>query len=159
MTKILIIFVILAVVIIGWVFLRNKENVVMETPTPVVLPDLSIYPESTVIPTLVVSKNIITYTDSGYTPNTITIKKGETVTWKNESSVSMWIASAVHPTHKVYPSTDAAACGTQTLLPMFDACAGVVAGQSWSFQFNYVGTWGFHNHARSSHTGKIVVIE
>lgn len=140
--------------------LRNKKSgneFLLDTPGPTVSPTPLVSPKSTVSPSPVVSSKIVTYADSGYTPNTITIKKGETVVWKNESGASMWTASAVHPTHKAYSGTDIAACGTQTLLPMFDSCAGVASGQSWSFKFDNVGTWGYHNHLNSSHWGKVVV--
>ena len=158
MKKILSAVVVLAVVVVGWLFLKNKSEVAVPTPTPSASPTStpSGTPE-TVIPSPIVSSNVITYTDSGYTPNTITIKKGETVTWKNNSKFLMWTASAVHPTHRAYSGTDIAACGTQTLLPMFDACSGIQSGQSWSFKFDNVGMWGYHNHSNSSHWGKVVV--
>ena len=159
MKKILLTTIILAVVLVGWILSRNRGDVVLNTPTPVVspTPDSTSSPQATPLVSPVISKNIITYTNSGYTPNTITIKKGETVTWKNESSISMWTASAVHPTHRAYPGTDISACGTQTLLPMFDACGGTAPGQSWSFVFNNVGTWKYHNHLNSSKFGTVVV--
>src|SRR3989344_3681257 len=105
MKKILLAVVVLAVVLVGWMFLLN-------TPTPTVssTPMVSLEPTASSSP--VVSKNVTIYTDSGYTPNTITIKKGETVVWKNESSNSMWTASAMHPLHRVYPVTDISVCGT-----------------------------------------------
>lgn len=159
MKKILLIAIILAAVVVGWIFSRNGGNIVLNTPTPVIspTPDSTGSPQATPLISPIISKNIITYTDSGYTPSMIIIKKGETVIWKNESSISMWTASAMHPTHRVYPGTDAAACGTQTLLPMFDACAGTAPGQSWSFTFNNIGTWKYHNHLNSSQFGTIKV--
>ena len=156
----------LVVVLIGWLFFRNKSDVVVNTPTVSPMPDSKISPQVTPLaspelsasPSPVVSKNVITYTDAGYTPNLITIKKGETVVWKNESKFMMWTASAVHPTHKAYPDTDIAFCdlNDETRI-MFDACKGIVLGQSWSFKFNNIGTWGYHNHSNSSHWGKIIV--
>lgn len=153
MKKILLIIVGLVVVLGSWMFLKNKEEVAINTPTP------SVSPEPTTSPSPDISKNVVTYTDSGYKPNTITIKKGETVVWKNESSSQMWTASAIHPTHKAYPGTDISLCGAQTLIAisMFDSCAGVVSGQSWSFKFDNVGIWGYHNHLNSSKFGKVVV--
>ena len=151
MKKILLVVVVLAVALVGWMLLGNKGDVMVNTPTP------TVSPESILIPTPLVSENVIIYTDSGYTPNTITIKKGETVVWKNESGNKMWTASAVHPTHRAYPGTDITACGTQTLLPMLDSCGKIMSDQSWSFLFNNVGTWGYHNHSNSSHWGKVVV--
>lgn len=154
--KTLLAFVVLVVVLVGWILWVNNPYPV-NTPTPT----LSSSPESTVSPLTkpfpIEAKNMITYTDSGYVPSTITIKKGETVIWKNESSNSMWTASAMHPLHKAYPGTDITACGTQTLIPMFDSCVGVSSGQSWSFIFNNVGTWGYHNHLDASKFGKVVV--
>ena len=157
--NILLAVVVLVIVSAGWFYMKNKAGVSLNTPTPTVssTPTPLVSPESTTTPSPVVSKNIITYTDSGYTPNIITIKKGETVVWKNESSSPMWTASAMHPLHRAYPGTDISACGTQTLMPMFDSCVGVASGQSWSFTFNNVGTWGYHNHLNSSKFGKVIV--
>ena len=146
-------------VLVGWVLWANKEDVVINNPylinTPTPTPLVS--PNPIMSPSPVASKNVITYTDSGYTPNTITIKKGETVTWKNESSGSMWTASAVHPTHKVYPGTDIDLCDEVSRKTMFDTCGYYLTGESWSFTFNNVGTWGYHNHLDSSKFGKVVV--
>ncbi len=149
----------MVVVVVGWFLMVKDDPVALSTPTPTPIPTptISPSPELSPTPTPVVSKNIITLTDSGYSPATITIKKGETVVWKNESKGLMWTASAMHPTHKVYPGTDITACGTQTLLPMFDACAGVASGQSWSFIFKNVGTWKYHNHLNSKQFGTVVV--
>ena len=159
MKKILLTIIVLAVVLVGWILSRNRRDIVLNTPTPVAspTPDSTGSPQAIPLVSPVVSKNVVTYTDSGYTSNTITIKKGETVTWKNESSIKMWTASAVHPVHTAYPGTNIAACGTQTLLSMFDACNGVVSGQSWSFKFDFVGTWKYHNHLNPSNLGTIIV--
>ena len=161
--KTLLTVVVLAVVLVSWILLSNKEDVavntstptVSPTPTPLVSPSLS--PLTTVSPSPIISKKVVTYTDSGYSPNTITIKKGETVTWKNDSKLLMWTASAVHPTHKAYPGTNIANCGTPAGSNQFDACGGVASGQSWSFKFDNVGTWGYHNHLKASDLGKILV--
>ena len=41
-------------------------------------------------------------TGSGFTPSTINIEQGETVTWINNASREMWIGSDRHPTHTNY---------------------------------------------------------
>ncbi|OHA25032.1 MAG: hypothetical protein A3D52_00625 [Candidatus Taylorbacteria bacterium RIFCSPHIGHO2_02_FULL_44_36] len=92
-----------------------------------------------------------TNTNSGYSPSILTVKKGETVTFKNQSSQSMWTASAVHPTHRAYPTSGGCLGST------FDACAGVQSGNSWSFKFDISGTWKYHNHLNPGDTGTIVV--
>ena len=107
-----------------------------------------------------VSSNIVTYTDSGYPPNEITISKGDTVVFKNESSRTLWPASAVHPTHSTYPESNIQKCfdgDTENDSTIFDACRALDAGEEWSFTFNEVGSWGYHNHLRFSNTGKIIV--
>jgi plastocyanin len=104
-----------------------------------------------------VKENLVTYTDSGYSPSTITIKKGETVNFKNQSSLSMWPASAMHPTHRVYSGTSLDEHCPDTTGTAFDACKGFLPGQSWSFTFNKTGTWKYHDHLNPSSTGTIVV--
>ena len=106
------------------------------------------------------SSNIITYTDSGYSPKEITISKGDTVVFKNESSRKIWPASAAHPTHTIYPESNIQKCfdnDTENDRIIFDACRSLEIGEEWSFTFNEVGSWVYHNHLRFSHTGKIIV--
>lgn len=93
----------------------------------------------------VITKVTVTYTDSGYTPATVTVKKGTTVTWVNQSSGGMWTASAVHPTHQ--------------LLPGFDQLKSVAKGGTYDYTFTKVGTWKYHNHVNASDTGTVVVTE
>ncbi len=93
----------------------------------------------------------ITYTDSGYSPSNLSVKKGETVTFKNQSSQSMWTAAAVHPSHRAYPTTGGCLGST------FDACTGIRPDDSWSFKFDISGSWKYHNHLNPGDTGTIVV--
>ncbi len=93
----------------------------------------------------------ITYTDEGYSPAAVTVKKGGTVTFVNESSTGMWPASAVHPTHRAYPTTDGCLGST------FDACRRVEPGDSWTFSFDIPGRWRFHNHLTPTFVGSITV--
>lgn len=164
MKKILLSIVVLMVVLVGWILLKNNKSgreFLLNTPTFTVSPTQPslVYPESTISPSLVALNSIIIYTYSGYMPKTIIIKKGEIVTWKNESDVSMWTASAGHPTHKAYPGTNIALCNVLRPTTMFDSCAGIASGQFWSFKFDNVGTWGYHNHSNPSHSGTIIVVE
>lgn len=158
MKKILLTCVVLAVVLVWWMFLGDKEDFVANnTPAPMVSPVPT--PLSTMVstPASASQVHLVTFTDSGYMPNTITVKKGETVTWKNESGNQMWTASAAHPTHVGYSGTDIANCGTPAGLNQFDSCKGVAPGKSWSFKFDNIGTWGYHNHLNPSHFGTVVV--
>lgn len=86
---------------------------------------------------------LFTYTDSGFTPKEITVKKGDTVSFINQSETPMWVASAVHPTHQV--------------LPGFDQKKSVAKGGTYVYTFEKVGTWKFHNHISPEMTGTVIV--
>lgn len=99
----------------------------------------------------------VTYTDTGYSPREVTILQGGTVIFQNESNRLMWPATAIHPTHTIYPNSDIQKCKTAQQPQMFDACEGIAQGASWSFSFTEVGSWGYHDHLEVSNTGKIIV--
>ncbi|MBI2123804.1 MAG: hypothetical protein HYU04_01020 [Candidatus Wildermuthbacteria bacterium] len=144
--------IVVTVVVLGGVFLLQSNNNVQ-------MPPLS--EEENMMPPLeeqVQSSPMVTYTNEGYSPKELLVKKGDIVTFTNESSMPMWTASAMHPNHTAYPGTNIANCGKPGMMDMmFDACAGVPAGQVWKFQFNETGEWGYHNHMQASHWGKIIV--
>lgn len=100
---------------------------------------------------------VVTFTDAGYAPATITVKQGESVTFKNEGTAATWPASAMHPTHAVYPGSGIEKCGTDEQAGIFDACRGLNAGESWSFQFNEIGDWKYHDHLNPTKFGAIIV--
>lgn len=104
-----------------------------------------------------VEQNIVTYTDSGYSPNTLRVKTGATVIFKNDGSRAMWTASAVHPSHTVYSGTSLGEHCPDAAGTAFDACAGIQTGNSWSFTFTKKGAWKYHNHLSPGDTGTIVV--
>ena len=89
------------------------------------------------------ARQIITYTNEGYTPKTLAIKQGETVIFRNESSGDMWPASAPHPAHTIYPE--------------FDAKRAIPAGETYEFTFTRTGSWNFHNHLNPTKFGTITV--
>lgn len=80
-----------------------------------------------------------------FEPSTLEIKKGDIVSFTNDSSGPFWPASGPHPTHTNYPEFDA----KKKLLP----------GESFEFQFTKVGKWSFHDHLLPSASGTIVVSE
>ena len=99
--------------------------------------------------------NTITITSSGYSPSTLTINKGEMVTFVNQGSASSWPASNVHPTHTSYDGTSLSEhCSNGN---SFDACHGLREGESYSFTFKVVGSWRYHDHLHPSSGGTIVV--
>jgi len=103
------------------------------------------------------SQTVITYTNQGFSPASINIKKGDTVVWKNESLKDMWPASAMHPTHTIYPGSGITKCNTAEQPAIFDACAPVSPGSSWSFKFLQLGSWKFHDHLSTTNFGTVNV--
>lgn len=128
-----------------------KDVYKAQQPTPAPTGGITEAPKLDVV--LMIGTHEVVQTDAGYSPKTLTIKKGSTVTFKNETKEASWTASAIHPTHGAYPT--AGGCLGST----FDACKGIQPGSSWSFTFDAVGSWGYHDHLNPSHFGKIIVIE
>lgn len=84
----------------------------------------------------------ITYSDSGYSPSTITVKSGDTVAIKNTSSSEMQFDSDPHPVHTNDEELNAGP---------------VAPGQTITFTVTTTGTYGYHNHLNPSDTGTIVI--
>lgn len=146
MKNIIIAVIAVGIVAFGGYFLLRGSYSPRVSPSPVTAPVAPISEPQTPR-----SENAVVYSDNGYSPNTITVKAGAIVTFKNQSSQLMWTASAVHPTHRAYPTTGGC------LGSAFDACKGIQPGDSWSFKFDIVGTWKYHNHLNAGDTGTIIV--
>ncbi len=91
--------------------------------------------------------NEVVYSDSGYSPAEITIKKGEAVNFINKSKIPLWTASNPHPQHTDLPGFDTAEVLNR--LPTLS--------ENFSYTFNKVGRWGYHNHNWPAHTGFVIV--
>lgn len=84
----------------------------------------------------------ITYSDSGFSPSTITVNSGDTIAIKNTSSTTMQFQSNPHPIHTDDPELN----------------VGVInAGQTGTTKVTTKGTFGYHNHLNPSQTASIVV--
>ncbi len=94
---------------------------------------------------------------SGFTPRTLRISSGETVTFVNMESKKRQIASNMHPVHASYPGSNTNKCGTAEESTIFDACHGRAEGEEFSFTFSKKGIWGYHDHLQPSMGGTIVV--
>lgn len=156
--------VVLAVVAGGWYLLAGNPS---GTPTPTGTGTTSLQTpvnttttttnSTTTTVTLPSSSGVIvTYTNQGFSPKTVTIPVGTKVTFVNQTSGRMWIGSAPHPTHQGYDGTTASqhcAAGYTGPAP-FDECS---AGTAFSFTFTKVGAWPYHNHASASDFGNVIV--
>jgi len=90
----------------------------------------------------ITAPNTIEITSSGFNPPELTINAGETVTFINKDTEPHWPASAMHPTHLLYPETGGC-IGSK-----FDACKELAQGETFSFAFNEIGAWKYHDHLK-----------
>lgn len=88
-----------------------------------------------------VGETTVFITDQGFGPDVITISSGARVTWINKGTNDHWPASDFHPTHTMYPSGTSGCIGSA-----LDACRGLKSGETYSFIFDKIGTWGMHDH-------------
>lgn len=85
----------------------------------------------------------VSFSGSAFSPANLTIKNGDIVVFKNNSSKDFWPASAPHPQHTDYPE--------------FDPKKRIAPGGTYEFKFTKTGAWGFHDHITPSAFGKITV--
>jgi plastocyanin len=162
MNKTILGVIVVIVVVVGAVFFMNQkadaptsennQQTPTPSPTPTPVPNPTPGPSDAPVPTPTPTPTStapktydISATDAGYTPATLTIKKGDTVKFTNNGTKLNWPASAPHPTHTDYPE--------------FDPKKGIAVGSSWSFTFTKTGTWRFHDHLNPTHFGSITVTE
>lgn len=100
----------------------------------------------------------VSYDGTSFSPQNVTVHVGGTVTWKNASASTMWVASAMHPGHAAYDGTDRAthcAAGYTGEKP-FDQCKG---DGDYSFTFNKEGEFKYHDHITPSAFGSVKVVD
>lgn len=132
----------LIVIVLGAFFVSRNQVEAPTTPTATETPQATT-PSSTDSAEPVSGSITVAYSNTGFSPATITVKVGDTVTFKNTSTQMMRVASAPHPTHTAYPE--------------FDAKVGTAAGGSYMFTFTKAGSWKYHNHLNSTSGGTVVV--
>ncbi len=140
--------------VLGWYVFANRSKLpslsnlgaaptVSVTPTPTVaLSNLGAASEGGAKGG-VAERTVVTYTDAGFSPKTVTVKIGTTVAFMNDSASGLWVGSNPHPQH--------------TDLPGFDAGRNVSKGGSYEYTFTKAGSWNYHNHSKSTDTATIVV--
>ncbi len=101
--------------------------------------------------------NIVEITSSGFSPLTMRVSDGESVTFVNAGNRASWPASDVHPTHRSYPGSDISKCEGSERGEIFDACRGLGEGESYTFTFDEKGEWKYHDHLNSANKGTIIV--
>lgn len=84
----------------------------------------------------------ITYTNSGFSPETLTVTAGTMITIKNDSSEDLQFSSDDHPTHTHNTELNETTIGPD---------------QTETLTLTSKGTWGYHNHLDANKTGTIIV--
>lgn len=153
-----VIIVLIIVVAGGWYFLSDTKVKAPNTQTSTTnqMPIISSTTTDMVVETAP-SDATVAYTEKGFSPKSIAVTLGTTVTFVNQSSEGMWVASAAHPTHIIYSGISLNQHCPDTTNAAFDECAAVASGDSFSFTFNKEGTWKYHNHMNASQTGVVIV--
>lgn len=101
-------------------------------------------PESQITPTKEETQEqaTITLTSTGFSPENITIKAGQKVTWLNKSGTEAAVNSDPHPTHTNYAPLN---------------LGSFADGASLILTFDKAGTYGYHNHLNPNVRGTIIV--
>ena len=94
---------------------------------------------------------LVSYAAGGFEPAKLTIKKGDTVRFTNNSSNNVWIA-ANGTNVQIYPRTRAV-CGSSDL----DSCEPFEPMDFWEFTFDVAGEWEVVNNLDKSKSGVIQV--
>lgn len=89
--------------------------------------------------------HVIELREEGFFPASLTIQKGDSVTFQTALGKPFWPASDLHPTHEIYPE--------------FDPREPVQPGSSWTFRFDKAGEWKMHDHLFPYYRAKIIVQE
>jgi plastocyanin len=84
----------------------------------------------------------IIFSESGFTPENLTVEPGTTVTIVNNSPRNIDFASDDHPTHLLNPELNAGI---------------ILSGEMTEIIVNTTGSWGYHDHLDATQTGTITV--
>lgn len=88
---------------------------------------------------------VVILSSNGFQPKQVVIRRGDKVTFVSEGFESFWPASSMHPNHSIYPE--------------FDSGKPIAKNDSWSFVFDTVGMWDYHDHIRPYLGGTVVVLD
>lgn len=162
--EVIIIAVAIAAVIGVWFYMQNPSVInngndsvekemnggtTTETTEAPTTPPKIITPANTTPPatssTEIVSFATITYTNSGFSPATVSLRLAGGARFVNKSSSSMWV-TAYAPTKeaKTYPGLDQG--------------KSVSKGGTFELNFGQPGVWWYQNLNNKAHTGVIIVI-
>jgi plastocyanin len=123
---------------------KDQDGVDNEsTPTPT--PSVSQSPTPSATPRPTPSLVTIRLTAQGPQPRSITIRKGDSVSFINDDSRAYWLVSDPHPAH--------------TDCPGLDSRRGLATGESYTLTFPAARTCSFHNELDPYAVGGTIIIQ
>lgn len=144
--KVVIGIVVVLVAVVAIFFLSKSGSLYSPSPTqtsiqiPPSTTSITQQPNSTNEATI--EQNVVTLTQDGFSPSTLTVKAGTKVTWVNKSGSQVTVNSKPHPVHTNYSPLN---------LGSFSD------GSTLSLTFDKPGTYGYHNHLNPSQSGTIII--
>lgn len=87
-------------------------------------------------------KTVVSVTDTGFEPQSVSVKAGAKVVWRNKTNQTANVSSAKHPTHLIYPPLN---------LGNFEP------GEKVSLVFTEPGSYNYHDHLNPTKFGTVVV--
>lgn len=142
---------IILVLVIVWLLVGRQAGQVTLTPSPIPTgfefetPSLSPTPIATGAATPSGKPAEITITDSGFSPKTVEISAGSTITWVNNTNHEVQIAANPHPVHTGNREVSAG-----------QFALSLAAGEKKSVEIGKTGSFGYHDHLSPGLLGTIV---
>jgi plastocyanin len=99
------------------------------------------------VPVSSMADDEIDVTAIGFSPDSITISKGQSIVWTVRDDNSHWIES--NPSS---PYPEKGSCGS-----LFNTCDAIGLGSSFRMVFNDVGTWSYYDKLNPQFTGTVTV--
>ena len=99
-------------------------------------------------------QHLVSYADNGFEPGTLTIQRGETVRFANNSSAELRV-QALPWDGKIYPRGAENPCHQSAL----DSCTMLQPMEFWEFTFDATGVWAYSNNGNAQLRGVITVKE
>ena len=94
---------------------------------------------------------LVSYTDSGFEPATLTLQKGQTVRFTNNSSHDLWVGELTKTNTADNPNISN--CGETP----FNSCKVLKPGEFWEYTFYTTGTFDYQDNEHTSSQASIVI--
>lgn len=92
---------------------------------------------------------LVSYTNGGFEPAKLSIDKGDTIRFTNNTHKDLWVAAGGGPLYPSLPDS----CGSSAL----DSCHMLRPGEFWEFMFDVAGSWSYLNSVDKTKQGVVNV--